>query len=391
MDEGWRLLADSIARASDARLEAEAARGYRMLATSASVLVEYERALTWLRAGVDYAERTERFNDRHYMAAHLAHVHWAVGDWHAAEPLARQALADCGDGVTTRITALHVLGFLALGRGETADAERHLTEAAELGSQMNELQRMAPAWWGLAEAAALTGRPQETVKWCERGYLASTEVQDAAYLFPFLITGVRAQLTLGDVEGAREWADRCRQLLLRRNIPGTLGAIAHAEGLLQLHDGQTGRARESLARASLLWDERHRFWEGTQALLDRARCAARSRRPAEAAELATRARERAATAGARPLAQAADEQLVRTTATEQPTLLSAREVEIAGLVATGATNREIAAALFIAPKTVAAHVEHILSKLGAARRAQIASWVASQPAARPPGGDRNDR
>jgi DNA-binding CsgD family transcriptional regulator len=56
--------------------------------------------------------------------------------------------------------------------------------------------------------------------------------------------------------------------------------------------------------------------------------------------------------------------------------LSARELEVARLVATGATNREIAAALEMAPKTASAHIEHILRKLGAARRAQIAAWVA---------------
>jgi DNA-binding CsgD family transcriptional regulator len=59
-------------------------------------------------------------------------------------------------------------------------------------------------------------------------------------------------------------------------------------------------------------------------------------------------------------------------------VLSAREVEVARLIATGATNREIAAKLTIAPKTVAAHVEHILAKLGASRRAQIATWAATQ-------------
>ena len=58
--------------------------------------------------------------------------------------------------------------------------------------------------------------------------------------------------------------------------------------------------------------------------------------------------------------------------------LSSREIEVARLVATGATNREIATMLSIAPKTVAAHVEHILAKLGVSRRAQIAAWAATQ-------------
>jgi len=57
--------------------------------------------------------------------------------------------------------------------------------------------------------------------------------------------------------------------------------------------------------------------------------------------------------------------------------LSAREFEVARLIAGGLTNREIAAELSIAPKTVSAHVEHILARLGAARRAEIAAWVAA--------------
>jgi DNA-binding CsgD family transcriptional regulator len=59
--------------------------------------------------------------------------------------------------------------------------------------------------------------------------------------------------------------------------------------------------------------------------------------------------------------------------------LSAREREVAGLVTGGATNREIAARLQIAPRTVSAHVEHILRKLGASRRTEIAVWVATRP------------
>ena len=57
--------------------------------------------------------------------------------------------------------------------------------------------------------------------------------------------------------------------------------------------------------------------------------------------------------------------------------LSAREFEIARLVAAGLTNRQIAEQLVLAPKTISAHVTHILTKLGAARRAEIAAWCAT--------------
>jgi DNA-binding NarL/FixJ family response regulator len=54
--------------------------------------------------------------------------------------------------------------------------------------------------------------------------------------------------------------------------------------------------------------------------------------------------------------------------------LSAREFEVSQLVAAGLTNRQIADQLVLAPKTISAHVEHILTKLGAARRTEIAAW-----------------
>ena len=56
--------------------------------------------------------------------------------------------------------------------------------------------------------------------------------------------------------------------------------------------------------------------------------------------------------------------------------LTDREFDVAFLVAKGMTNRQIAAKLVLSPKTVSAHVEHILTKLGAGRRAEIAAWAA---------------
>ena len=50
--------------------------------------------------------------------------------------------------------------------------------------------------------------------------------------------------------------------------------------------------------------------------------------------------------------------------------LTAREVEILGLMAGGSRNRDIAGKLFIAEETVKAHIKHILEKLGASDRTQ---------------------
>jgi len=48
--------------------------------------------------------------------------------------------------------------------------------------------------------------------------------------------------------------------------------------------------------------------------------------------------------------------------------LTPRELEVLGMLVEGWTNQAIASALVVAPRTVAAHVEHILVKLGAASR-----------------------
>ena len=48
--------------------------------------------------------------------------------------------------------------------------------------------------------------------------------------------------------------------------------------------------------------------------------------------------------------------------------LTPRELEVLGLLVEGYANQEIAQALVVAPRTVAAHLEHILVKLGASSR-----------------------
>ena len=50
-------------------------------------------------------------------------------------------------------------------------------------------------------------------------------------------------------------------------------------------------------------------------------------------------------------------------------VLTSRECEVLQLIARGRSNAEISAELFIAQRTAATHVEHILAKLGATNRA----------------------
>ncbi|NUW37879.1 AAA family ATPase [Nonomuraea sp. SMC257] len=58
--------------------------------------------------------------------------------------------------------------------------------------------------------------------------------------------------------------------------------------------------------------------------------------------------------------------------------LTARETQIARLVAQGLSNKEIGRSLMIAQRTAEGHVEHILGKLGVDSRTQVAVWVSKQ-------------
>jgi DNA-binding NarL/FixJ family response regulator len=60
--------------------------------------------------------------------------------------------------------------------------------------------------------------------------------------------------------------------------------------------------------------------------------------------------------------------------------LSAREREVATLVASGMRNRDVATALFVSEKTVESHLARIYDKLGVRSRAALATIIAGEQA-----------
>ena len=100
-----------------------------------------------------------------------------------------------------------------------------------------------------------------------------------------------------------------------------------------------------------------------------------------ARSLATEVVRDATELGMAPLAEKAH-RLIEDAAAGQPdSPLSAREREVAELVAKGMTNRDIARRLFLSERTAQNHVQHILTKLDLSNRSQIAVWMAAQSTA----------
>jgi DNA-binding CsgD family transcriptional regulator len=180
-----------------------------------------------------------------------------------------------------------------------------------------------------------------------------------------------------DIERARLRAGMAAAYMLDRRLDE---AIEHGRGLVLLSRGEVSAAYQTLESARAAWVARRRFWEGTWALLDLAAAAAGMRRHGAATHLADQARAVAAAAGASVIADAAGQFLssLHPKSKASPwSPLSDREFEVSRLIASGLTNKQIAEQLVLAPKTVSAHVAHILAKLGATRRAEIAPWCAT--------------
>ncbi|QLH26615.1 LuxR C-terminal-related transcriptional regulator [Streptomyces sp. Rer75] len=75
--------------------------------------------------------------------------------------------------------------------------------------------------------------------------------------------------------------------------------------------------------------------------------------------------------------------LVHEASTELPYGLSPRELEVLTRAATGQTNQAIARALFLSPRTVHSHVEHLLRKTGCGSRAEATALAVRDGLLRP--------
>jgi len=365
--------------ARDAGFESVGVTGYRNIAILATRIMDRQSAEVAILEGLQYADAIEQSHCRQMIATTTAILDWGGGRWDAADDRARQELVDrgCRRGV---IGSLDVIGLVALGRGRTDEARRWLDDSLATGRRMGEVQAILTPLWGLAETDLQTGDVESAIARSEEAWSIAEATGERALFIPFVVTGTRSMIAAARADDAERWLARSREFLVGwDSVAGP--AIAHAEGLIRMAGGSLTGAREGLERAARGWDERGRVWESSWARLDLAQCLVRMNRHADAVALVADVRATATGLGSGPLLARTDElaKASRGRAFEEEPWrpLTVREFEVARLIAEGLTNSEIALRLDIAPKTVSAHVEHILAKLGAARRAEVASWVAT--------------
>jgi DNA-binding CsgD family transcriptional regulator len=371
-------IVDIAHEARAAGYESVGVTSFRVAATMAARVMDYEAAAAAIGEGLEYADAIEQSHCRQQMAATSALVEWAHGDWDAASRRARQEAVErgCRRGA---LGAIPVIGFVAMGRGEVDEARHWLGDALAEAREIDDIEMVLPPLWGLAELALIIGEPAVAFARSEEALGIAQRTGERPLFVPFAVTGVRAALALHRPDDARRWLATCRGHLQGWTM--AQAALHHGDGLVALAEGHLTVAHESLGAAADGWLHLGRVWERSTALLDQAQCLLRANRYAEATSLIAVVHEIAAALGSQPLLSRAQAlkrlERGRGGLEERWYPLTAREFEVARRVTQGLTNPEIAEELKVTPRTISAHIEHILDKLDVGRRSEIAAWAAS--------------
>ena len=279
----------------------------------------------------------------------LAQLDAATGDAAGAHEHADAilALASRSGNQSLEIYASAALGLLELGRDAPGLAAKHLEHAQAVAERCGLVEPNAIQWQAdLIESQVRAGRAADA----SRSLDAFERLANA--------TGRR---------WAHAAAARCRALLAPAT--GIDEAFAEAHRLVAAEPSPFERARTELC-----WGERLR----------------RAHRRVEARRHLEEALTRFEALGAAPWAEKAARELrssgthARRGPQNATRTLTAAESQIAALVAEGMTNKDIAAALFLSPKTIEFHLGHIYRKLDIHSRTQLARALLLDARVAPP-------
>ena len=290
-------------------------------------------------------ERGEEHADMRRAAiacAFLGNVARAGGEWDASADWHRRAEAGFRDGGNTQgvAWARHDLGLLARDHGD-------LKSAAELlRASLRDFRELdypwAAAWsaWGLGTTLAAQGRLEDARPLLAEALRSFTEVNDPRGVAQCLEALARVASEQAHYEAAAR----------------LIGAAAALRVREAARPADTEQARNSAVERVL-----------AQALgaqdADRLIHAGRTMPAQEAADLAM-----AVASGAAPGDPDRTPQVP----------LTPRERQVAALVASGRTNRQIGRVLGISEKTAEVHLHHVMSKLDVRSRAEVAAWAVTQ-------------
>jgi len=305
-------------------------------------------------------------------------------DWAGAQTMAEECRTfalDLGD-ILDASAALMAMGIHAQAQGNFQQAAAFFEEALTLtrskAGQEPRALYMALLWQG--RFASFQGDHQSAVILLEEALSLAKRQGDPSFVSIISVYWGRAVLGLGEIERATKiilaGLRACQAVEYREIITISLDFLGQAAWARKEYSYAVlllGTAAELRSRIGVVhWDVDHNYEQimaavrtdlGEDALmLARASAQKFSFNEAVSWVLSPEALQRSNDI---------------TSKISKPTHLSARELEVAGLIARGYSNRLIAPELQVSKRTVDTHVRHILNKLGIHSRSQIAVWYST--------------
>jgi predicted ATPase/DNA-binding NarL/FixJ family response regulator len=302
---------------------------------------EMGRAQGLLRRALERSEKLGDARRAAFACAFLGHVARAGGEWDASADWHRRAEARFREEGSTRgvAWARHDLGLLARDHGDLGSAAELLRASLRDFRELDYPWATAWSAWGLGTTLTAQGRLEEAC--------------------PLLAEALRIYTDVNDPRGVAQCLEALAHVASER---------AHYESAARLI-GAAAALRERVA--------------ARQPDAELARSSAVERVLARA--LGTQNADTLIHAGrTMPAQQAVDLAIAVALGTapgdpdrSHQVPLTPRERQVAALVASGRTNRQIGRVLGISEKTAEVHMHHVMSKLDARSRAEVAAWAAT--------------
>ena len=300
----------------------------------------------------------------------LGHSELFAGRWPGAAASAREGRELARELGLTDVEA-HALGLLALVAASTGNEERCLELAAQatgLAAARTLSHVVDLGGWALLRLDLALGRAEEA-------YERAGRLSSVLFSFWSLLDRVEAAVRAGQPDAGRAWLEEVEPWAEATGAAWARATARHCAALLADDDGEAERLlREALA----LHGDAERPFERARTALALGELLRRSRRRIDARGHLRDALATFDALGAAPWAAHAEAGLRasgRTARRRDPSTiedLTPQELQIARRVAEGHTNREVAAQLYLSPRTIDFHLRNVFRKLRVATRTELA-------------------
>jgi DNA-binding CsgD family transcriptional regulator len=336
----------------------------------------------------EYSEAIEQGaeTDLPFLVLHLVELETWAGNYGLAEEYAghgyRVALAA---GAVTPMACMHAARALiraCCGPFTAARAEADSAIDAGLRSGVYYPALLGSQALGLVELASGNASGAHAILSMVTQVTAGREMVDPGWfaLRP-IPDDIESLIRLGDLAAAEPLLASLEERAGRLDRASALAAAGRCRALLASAHGDQDAAAEALRQAFAAHERLEMPFQLARTHLAAGDVARRARRKMAAREHVASAQALFTRLGAAPWAERAAAELARLGGTRVGSLaLTQAERQVAGLVAAGHTNREVAAELYMGLRTVEAHLSAVYRKLGIRSRSELARAWAQYPA-----------